>query len=153
MESKSIFDIEADQGKKPLMLALMETTKEWKSYMRKIALEAGIPDSYRMIIMHLARFPGANQKDIAEFSHKTTAAISQTIKEMQYTGYIVKETDESDRRLCKLYLTDKGMESALRVREKLKHADAIITSAVTEEKEKALIEFLANLVEMIRKEL
>ena len=106
MENKSIFDIEKE--KKPLMLALMETTKEWKSYMRKIALESGIPDSYRMIIMHLARFPGANQKELAEFSHKTTAAISQTIKEMQYTGYIVKETDESDRRLCRLYLTEKG---------------------------------------------
>ncbi|MBE6695923.1 MAG: winged helix-turn-helix transcriptional regulator [Ruminococcaceae bacterium] len=153
MENKNGFNSENEQEKKPLMLALMETTREWKSYMRKIALEAGIPDSYRMIVMHLAKFPGANQKELAERSNKTTAAISQTIKEMQYTGYIVKETDESDRRLCKLYLTEKGRASAERARERLKRADALITSVVTEEKEKELIEFFADLSELIRKEL
>lgn len=153
MENKTAFTPDTEKEKKPLMLALMETTREWKNYMRKIALEAGIPDSYRMIVMHLAKFPGANQKELAERSHKTTAAISQTIKEMQYTGYILKETDENDKRLCKLYLTEKGKESAARARERLKQADALITSVVTEEKEKELIEFFAYLSEMIRKEL
>ncbi len=153
MENKTVLIPDTEKEKKPLMLALMETTREWKNYMRKIALEAGIPDSYRMIVMHLAKFPGANQKELAERSHKTTAAISQTIKEMQYTGYILKETDEKDKRLCKLYLTEKGIESAARARERLMRADALITSIVTEEKEKELVEFLADLSEMIRKEL
>ncbi|HOP11157.1 MAG TPA: MarR family transcriptional regulator [Oscillospiraceae bacterium] len=135
---------------KPLMLVIKHTYKEWTNYMRKMALECGIPDSYRMIIIHLSRHPGASQKDVAENCQKTSAAISQTVKEMQLTGYITKETDEKDQRFAKLYLTEKGQESADRLREKIHEADRLITSVVTTEKEAQMIEFLEMLSETIQ---
>lgn len=138
---------------RPLMLVIKHTYKEWTNYMRKLALEAGIPESYRMIIMYLSRNPGASQKDLAEYCEMTPAAVSQIIMEMQLTGYINKETSLSDKRLVHLYLTEKGKSSADRVRTKIHEADKIITSAITREKEEELIEALNLLSDTIRREL
>ena len=135
------------------MMALSRTHKEWVNHMRKCALEVGIPDSYRTIIMFLSRNPGANQKALAEFSNKTTAAVNQTVKEMQSNGYIRMETDESDRRYTKLFLTEKGIEKSQLLRERLRKSDDIITNIIGLEKENETIALLDNIFKVIKEEL
>ncbi|MEA4890799.1 MAG: MarR family winged helix-turn-helix transcriptional regulator [Clostridiaceae bacterium] len=138
---------------KPLMLTIKQTYKEWSNYMRKLALEAGIPDTYRMIIMFLARNPGASQKEIAEHCQKTYASISQTVKAMLQAGYITKEINIADQRYAQLYLTEKGQSGVNRIKNKIHEADRIITSVITPEKERDMIDLLDKLNETIRKEL
>lgn len=121
--------------------------------MRRCALEVGIPDSYRTVILFLSRHPGANQKMLAEFSDKTTAAINQTVKEMLAGQYIRKETDETDQRYTKLFLTEKGQQKAELLRNRLGQSDDKITAAVTEEKERELIAMLDELYRVIREDL
>jgi len=142
-----------DRSRRTIMMALARTHKEWIKHMRICALEVGIPDSYRMIIMYLSRNPGANQKMLAEFANKTTAAINQTVKEMQSNGYIRKEIDENDQRYTRLFLTEKGEEKSEMLKARLHQSDKLITSVITEEKEKELIEILDNLCEVIRRDL
>lgn len=118
--------------------------------MRKCALEVGIPDSYRMIIMFLSRHPGANQKELAEFSNKTTAAVNQTVKEMQANGYLQMETDESDRRFTRLYLTEKGMEKSGLLRKRLHKSDEVITELIGREKEDEIVALLNEVYTVIK---
>ncbi len=135
---------------KPLMLTLKHTDRAWAGYMRKLALEAGIPDSYRPIVMFLARHGQASQKELAAYAQTTYAAVSRTVKEMQLTGYINKETDGDDRRYAKLSLTPKGLECADRIRDKIHEADRIITMAVSEEKEREIVETMQKITELIK---
>ncbi len=121
--------------------------------MKRCAMEVGIPDSYRTVIMYLSRHPGANQKELAEFSDKTTAAINQTVKEMIATGYLHKETDDRDGRYTKLFLTEKGSEKAARLRERLSESDDRITAVIGADKEKELMELLNSLFDVIRRDL
>ena len=138
---------------KPLMLEIMHIHKEWQNYMKKIAQESGIPESYRMIIMFLSRNPGVSQKEVAAFCGTTYAAVSQTIKEMHLTGFIRKETSASDQRYSVLYLTEKGKECAMKTVEKLKIADAKITETLGYEKERKMAAEIKMLSEVIKKEL
>ena len=135
------------------MMALGRTQKEWVNHMRKCALEVGIPDSYRMIIMFLSRHEGANQKELAEFANKTTAAINQTVKEMQSNGYIKMETDESDRRYTKLFLTEKGLEKSALLRERLHKSDDVITNIIGREREDEIVALLNDIHRVIKEEL
>ena len=135
------------------MMELSHTYKEWSKHMRKCALEAGVPESYRPIIVFLVKNPGANQKMLAEFLNNTTAAVNQTVKEMVANGYIMKVTDEADQRYTKLYLTDKGKEKAEQMRERLHRSDLIITSAIGADKEDEMIELLKSLCNIIKTEL
>lgn len=139
-----------DNSRKTLMMALLRTRKEWEKHMRKCALEVGIPESYRPVIMYLSRHPGANQKALAEFSNKTTAAVNQTVKEMQTKEYIRMETDEGDRRYTRLYLTDKGHEKSELLRKRLHKSDGVITEMIGKEKEDEIVALLNEVYIIIR---
>lgn len=137
----------------PLMLEMKYTRKLWLNYIRRMTAEAGVPDSYRMILMFLLRNPGTSQKELAQYCNITTASISQTVKEMQLTGYLTKETDAKDQRFVKLFLTDKGEAAAGAIRRKFQEADRIITDKLTPERRDLFIQMLHELAEIIEKEL
>ena len=137
----------------PLMMLLGRTHKEWQSYLKKAAVETGIPEPYRPIIMFLKRNPGASQSDLAKFCDKTAPSISSTIRNMISDGYITKNADNADQRFVKLYLTDKGESSVEKVLERIHKADRIITEAITRQKEEEMIKLLKLLMETIKREL
>lgn len=142
-----------EKRKKALMMVLSRTHKEWTAHMRKCALEVGIPDSYRPIIMFLSRHSGANQKMLAEFTNTTTASINQTVRKMIENGYLRKETDETDQRFTKLFLTEKGLEKSHLLKKRLSQSDRIITEKIGAEKEEKIISLLNYLCEVIGEEL
>lgn len=141
------------EKKKTLMMAVSRTRQVWKSHVKKLALEIGIPDSYREVIMFLSRKPGSNQRNIAEFAEITTSAVNQTVKSMLQEGYVRKETDECDKRNSKLFLTEKGKECALELHRQLQHSDEILTALITPEKEAEFIELLDKITDCIRRDL
>ncbi len=138
---------------KPLMLTIKDTYKLWAGYMKSLAAEAGVPDSYRGVLTYLSKNPGANQKEVAAHRNITNASISRIVKEMQMTGYLEKETSQRDQRYVKLYLTEKGEACAKEIRKKIHAADDIITASFTAAREKELISMLNELSEIIEKEL
>ena len=137
---------------KPLMLMVRQLDRAWRERLRKIAAEAGVPDPYARILAHLYRNPGASQKDLSEHTQKTYAAISQTVKEMLREDFVRRETDSEDQRYAKLYLTDKGQDYALRMREEIDKAEQRVRQALPAVKETEIAELLEQLYEAVRKE-
>jgi len=139
--------------KRSVMMAVARTRRAWQDHTKAVALEIGIPESYRIVISFLSRNPGANQKQIAEFANITTAAVNQTVKEMVSDGYVQKETDENDRRHTRIFLTEKGGETGKRLQERLFHSDEVIKSVISPEKEAEMIELLDKIHDCIRRDL
>ena len=124
------------------MMAVGMTHFVWEKCNRTAAARLGVPESYLKLILFLTRTPGAGQKEIAEFSHVSTAAVNQTVKEMLSAGYLRKEADETDKRRTHLYLTEKGADVSDRMRRSFADRDTRITAALSPEKEKELIALL-----------
>ena len=141
------------ENKRPLMYTIKQLDKEWIRYLKRNSGELGISDTFRQIIMFLSRNPGASQKDVAHFCNMTGAAVSQTIKEMQLSGFILKETHEEDQRFFKLYLTDKAKEKVEYICSKIYEADNFVTGIVSAKKEAEIVKILSELTEAIRKEI
>lgn len=141
------------ERKRTLMMAIARTRRAWNNHVKEVALELGIPDSYRTVVSYLHRNPGANQRNIAEFADVTTSAINQTVKSMMEEGYLRKETDDCDKRHSKLYLTEKGEEIGEKLRGRLSASDEVITDLVTPEKEAELIALLDKITDCIRRDL
>lgn len=140
-------------ARKTLMRAAGSVRRAWKQYVREIALSEGIPESYRTVIMYLYRHPGAGQRSIAEFAEITASAVNQTVKSMLEEDYLKKETDESDKRSTRLYLTEKGEEIAEKLYGKLNAADDAITALLGAQKEAELIALLEKVTDYIRGDL
>ena len=141
------------QRRKTIMRAVANTRHAWGNHVKQLTLAAGIPDSYRTVLLFLTRNPGSSQRNIAEFAGVTTSAINQVVKNMLEEDFLRKETDASDRRNSKLYLTEKGMQVAETMRQKLDASDDAITALIGTEKEAELIAFLDKLADFIRKDL
>ena len=124
------------------MMAVGMTNFVWEKCNRTAAARLGVPESYIKLILFLSRNPGAGQKEIAEFSHVSTAAVNQTVKEMLAAGFLRKEADETDKRRSHTYLTEKGADVSERMRRSFEDRDARITAALTQEKERELIALL-----------
>jgi len=136
-----------------LMRSVANARNAWNSYVKDVALAEGIPNSYRTVLMFLLRHPGSSQRNIAEFAGITTSAVNQAVKSMQEEDYLRNETDPSDKRNSKLYLTEKGENIAQKLFARLDAADRTITAKIGAEKEAELIAFLDQLADYIRKDL
>ena len=136
-----------------LMRSVANARNAWNSYLKEVALAEGIPNSYRTVLMFLLRHPGSSQRNIAEFAGITTSAVNQAVKSMQEEDYLRNETDPSDKRNSKLYLTEKGENIAQKLFARLDAADRTITAKIGAEKEAELIAFLDQLADYIRKDL
>lgn len=136
-----------------LMRTVGKTRRIWRQYVRACALSAGIPESYRTVIMYLYHHPGAGQTDIAGYAEITTSAVNQAVKSMQAEGYLRKETDPSDRRGSQLYLTDKCIAIAEQLHRQLAQADQGITDLIGAEKEAEMIALLEKVADYIRKDM
>ena len=139
--------------RRALMREMARTRHAWNEYVREIALAEGIPDSYRPVLMFLHHHPGFSQRSTAEFVGVTTSAINQIVKSMLEEDYLRKESDPSDKRSSKLYLTEKGTAVALKLHEKLGEADDAITALIGAEREEELMDLLEQLTDFIRREL
>ena len=128
--------------KRTAMMAVGITHFVWEKCNRTAAARLGVPESYLKLILFVSRHPGAGQKEIAEFSHVSTAAVNQTVKEMLAAGLLRKESDDTDKRRSRLYLTEKGADIADRMKQSFEDRDARITAALTPEKERELIALL-----------
>lgn len=137
---------------KPLMFMVRQLDRAWRERLRHISAEVGIPDPYARILSYLYRHPGASQKDLAEHTQKTYAAISQTVKEMLREGYVRREIDSEDQRYAKLYLTEKGTYCALRLREEIGRAEERIRMALPAQRQEEVSVLLEQLYEAVRKE-
>ena len=124
------------------MLAVGMTHFVWEKCNRMEAARLGVPESYLKIILFLTRHPGAGQKEIAEASHVSTAAVNQTVKEMLAAGLLRKEADAADKRRTHLFLTQTGADVSEGMRQSFEDRDARITAALTPEKERELIALL-----------
>ena len=136
-----------------IMRSVANARRAWQDHVQSVARAEGIPESYRTVLMYLLRHPGANQRNIAEFAGITTSAVNQTVKLMLEEGYLNKETDPTDKRHSRLYLTEKGAAIAQRVFDRLDASDNAITAMMGAEKEAELIALLDSLTDFVRKDL
>ena len=138
---------------KPLMLMVRQLDRTWRERLRKISADAGIPDPYARILAYLSRHPGASQKDLAKHTQKTYAAISQTVKEMLREEYVRREVNAQDQRYAKLFLTEKGIDCASRLRKEIEKAEDQVRMALSAQQQEEVAALLQQLYEAVRKEL
>lgn len=61
--------------------------------------------------------PGASAQDMVECIRVDKATLTKVIKKLNEIGYITVEGDKSDKRIKHLYLTDKAIPAAHRIKE------------------------------------
>ena len=69
-----------------------------------------LPHSSRRLMRILAKCEGVSMIDLVEYTHLSKPTVSLGLKKMEEMGLVKKESDPSDARISKIYLTEKGKE-------------------------------------------
>lgn len=98
-----------------------------------------------LILLHVARHPGASQDSIANHMYLDKCTVARRTKKLEELGCLYRETDLADRRQNKLYLTDKGLSLAPVIRHCLAQWGENTTAGLTEEEKATLLRLLTKM--------
>lgn len=103
----------------------------------------GIHRSWHMMLMHLAGNRNVpSQKELAEEFHISTAAVANTLKNLEKHGYISRAADADDTRRNIISITPKGLDIVESSRKLFDSVDSAMLSGVTVEQLDTFLEVL-----------
>ncbi len=85
---------------------------------------------------------GRTQKELGEELNSEPGTIAKMVSRMQQRGFVAKEVDEEDRRVSRIYLTDRGKQIRQKVIEIENEIEEICLRGFTAEERALLRRFL-----------
>ncbi len=89
--------------------------------------------SSRLILRRLSRGDGIMQVELASDIELNTSTVSIALGKLETDGYIRRQTDKSDRRATRVYLTEKGLQLNEGMLNRLETYDARMMEGITPE--------------------
>lgn len=129
---------------KPTML-INEISKLFRDRMREYSEKLGFQPGYRQMLMHLAHEDGITQVELVRLSHFKAPTVSVTLKKMEEEGLVRRETNATDLRQMRVYLTEKGRELDEAHFKKLIELENIMLTEFTKEDEETLLRYLKHI--------
>lgn len=127
------------------MMVINELSKIFKNEMKKTLEEAGIPISYRALLLELVRSNGMSQLELAKRTRLKPPTVSITIRKMEEDGYIVRVPSEVDLRVIHVYLTEKGAAIHRINSEKIEKLEKTVMKGIDGDDKKYLLELLIKM--------
>lgn len=118
-----------------------------KRFMGEKLREYGFSGGMYMIVLHVDRHPGLSQDAVAGHLYLDKCSVARKVKKLEELGCLYRETDPSDRRQNKLFLTEKGRELAPAIRDYLGQWGDQVTSGLTESEKETLITLLMKTIQ------
>ena len=102
------FEPNFEPQKHKLTEKYMMTNKLYRMYLERELNRTGVFRSQHQLLMYIARYPNASQKEIALHQHVSTATIAVSLKKLEKGGYISREADRNDNRYNQICITPRG---------------------------------------------
>ena len=104
-----------------------------------------IGSGQQFFLLHIYEHPGISQEDLAHIDHYDKGTTARAVKKLEQEGYILRKSDEKDRRFMKLYVTKDGEAIGMKIQEIIKQWNKMLTEGLSDE-EQVLV---SNLMEKI----
>ncbi|MBR6709388.1 MAG: winged helix-turn-helix transcriptional regulator [Clostridia bacterium] len=101
--------------------------------------------SCRVLLSALVHMEGCTQLDLVNATLLKAPTVSISLKKLEESGFVRRETNRDDMRAIRVYLTDKGKELNLSTRERFRVTDEIIQQGISEEEKEYLLKTLTKM--------
>ncbi|MGL5822684.1 MAG: MarR family winged helix-turn-helix transcriptional regulator [Sarcina sp.] len=112
---------------------------------RKVIEEYGLYVGQPQFLFTLYKEEGLRQKDIAEKLEIQAPTVTVTVKRLEKSGFITKSVDEKNKRVSRLYLTEKGRKACEELQDVMRSVHDEIFSVLTEEEKNKFKELLIKI--------
>lgn len=123
--------------------------RKYRAYMDECMKPYKLNGRMPTYIIYLDKHPGSSQDSIANHYILDKCTVARSAKRLESLGYIRREINETDRRQYDLYLTDKGRELLLYIRQCQNRWSERFTGVLTDQEQDTLIALFERLVEHV----
>lgn len=104
-----------------------------------------INSSQQMYIIRICETPGLSQEQLMSMYYIHPSNVTRALKHLQNTGYIYKETHEKDKRMSRLYPTEKAYQACEQIKEIKKELQNTLLQAIPPDERQNFYENLKKL--------
>lgn len=108
--------------------------------------ELGLSSCNYVYIISICKNPGISQEELVKKIFVNKSNVTRNLKSLESNGYIYKEVDTKDKRINKIYPTEKSVNVLPKLREVLKEWKGVLLSDLSEEEQEVLEVLLEKLV-------
>jgi DNA-binding MarR family transcriptional regulator len=116
-----------------------------------IALQYGISQSEAFVLIAVEK-EGSSAKNIAAAMGIEPTSMSRLLLSMEEKGFICKEPDKIDKRIIRIFLTEKGVEHRKLAKQTIFNFNNKVQNQISERKLKTFFKVIAKINEIIEKE-
>lgn len=93
----------------------------------------GLGSGQYLFLIAIKKNPGINQRDLTTKMMNDKATTAKALQKLEELGYILRQTDDKDRRYYKIYLTERGEDFMPILRDLLKEITKTLSQGMDEE--------------------
>ncbi|MGJ8455430.1 MarR family winged helix-turn-helix transcriptional regulator [Pseudothermotoga sp. U03pept] len=102
------------------------------------------------MLMLVGRHEGINQKEIATKLNIRPATVAIMLRRMEKAGLITRRQDESDKRLQRVYLSEKGKDVCEILKRETNRVEQIATDGLSESEKEQLKNLLDRVIDNLK---
>ncbi len=114
---------------------------------------SGLHHGQAKLLMILSRENGINHSAIAAELRISPAATTKVIKRMEQVGYVLREADESDERVSKVFLQPKGQTLVNKIHATFQQLDLVMFDGFSTEEIRELHSLLSRVQDNLQSNL
>lgn len=115
--------------------------------MRTMGLNRGQPP----VLFALHHKDGLSNSDLAEFLEITPATMTNKVKRMERSGLVIRQRDEEDERVSRIYMTEKGRSIMDRLRQAMLEKEDAMLEGFSDSEIQRIKDDMCKILENIEK--
>ncbi len=129
---------------------LAEVTRQLRASLDQRMLDLGLTGSMWRVLVYLQREDGRSQADLAKELEVSRASLGQMIDRLERSGHVRRRAHPDDRRIWRVFLTEKSREVMPSVGEKAQALHQQTFGRLAEDEHRAFIATLMTLRDSLR---
>lgn len=139
------------QNSQPLLKNISILYRIWQIYMENDLKKINIKSWQGPFLMCLYKKEWLSQEEISKWLNIDKGTTAKAIKKLEENWYVLRTTDSIDKRIQRVYLTDKWIQIKPEFLKSINNWRNIICKDVSEEDESSMIKTLEKIVENAKK--
>lgn len=129
----------------PFMRQLSITYRCAMRYREHHLLDTGLAGCQTQYLIALYNKPGMTQEELARFLNVNKSSVARQLPALEAKGYVMREPDPDDKRVFRVYPTEKAMELQERMYDVLEAWSTYLTQGFSDDERKTLSRLMGRI--------
>ncbi len=140
-----------EEKREKLMKYISRTSRLTELYRGRLLREDGIAGHQHVYILRVCQSPGISQEELARMIYINKSNVARQISSLEALGYIERRSDTDDKRIMRLYPTEKAVAVLPKIKKILDDWNRYLLEDFNSEEKDELFHLLSRVMEKAEK--